>query len=47
MPWVDLLPTVLLSLRTCFKEDISAAELLYRTPLRIPGAFFVTEKNGS
>jgi cleavage and polyadenylation specificity factor subunit 1 len=45
IPWTDLLPTVLLGLRTCFKEDIkaSAAELLYGMPLRITGEFFVNE----
>jgi hypothetical protein len=37
MLWIKLLPTVLLGLRTCIKEDIkaSAAELLYGMPLRI------------
>lgn len=31
--WVDILPTVLLGLRTCYKEDLgcSVAELLYDT----------------
>jgi cleavage and polyadenylation specificity factor subunit 1 len=39
------LPAVLLGLRTCFKEDVkaSAVELLYGTPLRITGEFFVNE----
>lgn len=39
---VDILPTVLLGLRTCYKEDIgcSVAELLYGTTLRIRGEFF-------
>ena len=39
--WVDSLPLVLLGLRTAFKEDIasSAAEMVYGTSLRIPGAF--------
>ncbi|XP_043063192.1 uncharacterized protein LOC122319660 [Drosophila yakuba] len=41
-PWPQLLPTVLLSLRTCFKEDIksSAAEMLYGVPIRLPNEFF-------
>lgn len=40
--WIAWLPTVLLGLRTAYKEDIkcSAAELLYGTTLRIPGEFF-------
>lgn len=40
--WVDVLPVVLLGLRSCYKEDIraSAAELLYGRPLRVPGEFF-------
>ncbi|XP_046144930.1 uncharacterized protein LOC123988532 [Osmia bicornis bicornis] len=42
--WVEILPTVLLGLRTSFKEDInaSAAEMLYGTAIRLPGEFFVT-----
>ena len=41
-PWLTLLPTVLLGLRTAYKEDIkaSAAEMLYGTTLRLPGEFF-------
>lgn len=44
-PWPELLPTVLLGLRNCFKEDLKAspAQLLYGTELRVPGEFFVTE----
>lgn len=40
--WVTFLPTILLGLRTTYKEDIkcSAAELMYGTTLRIPGEFF-------
>lgn len=40
--WIKWLPTVLLGLRTAYKEDIkcSTAELLYGTTLRIPGEFF-------
>lgn len=43
-PWTEVLPTVLLGLRTSFKEDIQAtpAEMLYGTCLRIPGEFFVS-----
>ncbi|KAL1509078.1 hypothetical protein ABEB36_003876 [Hypothenemus hampei] len=43
--WVELLPTVLIGLRTCYKEDIqaSAAEMLYGTTLRVPGEFFLNE----
>lgn len=39
--WVGILPTVLLGLRTCYKEDIksTAAEMVYETTLRIPGEF--------
>lgn len=42
--WLEILPTVLLGLRTSFKEDIQAspAEMLYGTCLRIPGEFFVS-----
>ena len=44
IPWTQLLPTVLLGLRTAYKEDLgaSSAELLYGTTLRVPGDFFVT-----
>lgn len=40
--WLDLLPTVLLGLRSCVKEkwNVSPAELLYGKPLRLPGEFF-------
>ena len=40
--WVDLLPLVLLGLRTAPKEDLncSSAELVYGTTLRLPGEFF-------
>lgn len=43
--WKDILPTVLLGLRTCFKQDLkgSVAEYLYGTTLRIPGEFFTHE----
>ncbi|XP_015118988.1 uncharacterized protein LOC107042455 [Diachasma alloeum] len=44
-PWPELLPTDMLGLRTCIKEDLTAspAQLLYGTELRIPGEFFVSE----
>lgn len=44
IPWMDLLPSVMLGLRTAFKEDLGAtcAEMLYGTTLRVPGEFFVT-----
>lgn len=40
--WSDILPLVLLGLRTSFKEDINAspAELVYGETLRLPGEFF-------
>lgn len=43
--WVKILPTVLLGLRASLKEDIkaSAAELVYGTPLRLPGEFFTDQ----
>ncbi|XP_011870093.1 PREDICTED: uncharacterized protein LOC105563257, partial [Vollenhovia emeryi] len=43
--WVDVLPTVLLGLRTHLRMDTKAspAEFLYGTVLRIPGEFFLEE----
>lgn len=43
--WIEALPTVLIGLRTTYKEDIkaSAAEMLYGTNLAIPGEFFVDQ----
>jgi len=40
--WVDELPWVLLGLRTAPKEDLhsSSAELVYGSPLTVPGNFF-------
>lgn len=40
--WSNILPLVLLGLRTSFKEDINAspAELVYGETLRLPGEFF-------
>ena len=41
--WVDQLPWVMLGVRTCPKEDLgcSSAELVYGTPLTVPGEFVV------
>ena len=41
--WIDELPWVMLGLRTVPKEDMGAsvAEMLYGTPLTVPGAFTV------
>ncbi|XP_029169985.1 uncharacterized protein LOC114939727 [Nylanderia fulva] len=43
--WVDIFPTVLLGLRASVKKDLktSAAELVYGTPIRLPGEFFIDE----
>lgn len=40
--WTEVLPLVLLGIRSAWKEDIqsSAAELVYGEPLRLPGQFF-------
>lgn len=39
--WTDVLPIVLLGLRSAWKDDLkcSAAEMVYGEPLRIPGEF--------
>ncbi|XP_028173258.1 uncharacterized protein LOC114362170 [Ostrinia furnacalis] len=44
--WVNELPTVLLGLRASLRDDteISAAELVYGTTLKLPGDFFETTK---
>ena len=44
-PWTKLLPTVLLGLRTAYKEDLGASpsDLLFGTALRLPGEFFVAQ----
>ncbi|XP_012234576.1 uncharacterized protein [Linepithema humile] len=41
--WTEILPTVLLGLRTSLKEGINAstAEMVYGKTLRIPGKFFI------
>ncbi len=40
--WSDVVPLILLGVRSALKEDIgcNAAELVYGTTLRLPGAFF-------
>lgn len=40
--WVDVLPTILLGIRTAQKEDLgtTAAELTYGSNIRLPGEFF-------
>ena len=42
-PWIQALPLVLLGIRTAVKEDLgcSSAELVYGSPLRLPGQFFL------
>nr|XP_033203761.1 uncharacterized protein LOC117164662 [Bombus vancouverensis nearcticus] len=41
--WVDILPIVLLGIRTAMKEDLNAtaAEMVYGTGIRLPAEFFV------
>ena len=43
IPWTNLLPSLMLGLRTTYKEDLksSPAETLYGTTVRVPGEFFV------
>lgn len=40
--WCEVLPSVLLGLRSTYKEDLKStpAEMLYGTSLRLPGEFF-------
>ena len=44
--WLDELPWVLLGIRTAPKEDLhcSSAELVYGTPLTVPGDFVATSQ---
>lgn len=44
--WIEALPIVLLGLRASYKEDIetSTAEMVYGTPLKLPGEYFATEE---
>lgn len=43
--WLEVLPTALLGLRTCFKEELKSSydEMLYGSNLRILGEFFLEE----
>jgi hypothetical protein len=45
--WTEVLPLVLLGIRTAFKEDLQAlaAELVYGEPLRIPGELLTPTAN--
>ncbi|CAB0043565.1 unnamed protein product, partial [Trichogramma brassicae] len=45
-PWTSALPTVLLGLRTAFKEDLQAspAEMVFGTALRIPGELVIKQE---
>jgi transposase InsO family protein len=45
--WIDTLPIALLGIRAAVKEDLgcSSAELVYGTPLRLPGEFFVSPES--
>ncbi|XP_067118351.1 uncharacterized protein [Centruroides vittatus] len=47
--WTEVLPSVLLGMRAAFKEDIKAttAELVYGTPLRLPGKFLAPTPSDS
>ncbi|KAL0861284.1 hypothetical protein ABMA27_008845 [Loxostege sticticalis] len=47
--WTEVLPLVLLGIRSAWKDDIqaSAAELVYGEPLRLPGEFFTPTPNVS
>lgn len=44
--WFSTLPTILLGLRSTFKEELKAtpAEMVYGTTLRLPGEFFTLSK---
>ncbi|XP_077287946.1 uncharacterized protein LOC143912534 [Arctopsyche grandis] len=46
--WTEALPTVLLGIRSAWKEDLNAtsAELVYGQPLRLPGEFLAPQRNG-
>ncbi|XP_076764642.1 uncharacterized protein LOC143431630 [Xylocopa sonorina] len=45
--WVEILPIVLLGIRSAYKEDLStsAAEMLYGNGLRLPGELFESNRN--
>ena len=44
--WTEVLPLVLLGIRTAIKEDLkyTPAQLLYGTNIRLPGEFFTARK---
>lgn len=44
--WIEVLPIVLLGIRTAFKEDLktTSAELVFGRGIRLPGEFFVASK---
>ena len=42
--WVEILPIVLLGIRTAIKEDLNATEMVYGTGIRLPTEFFVPAK---
>ena len=44
--WVEILPIVLLGIRTAIKEDLkaTAAELVYGTGIRLPAEFFLSSE---
>lgn len=46
-PWTETLPLVMLGIRTSLKSDLgcSTAEMVYGTPLRIPGEFLTPTTN--
>ncbi|XP_026471497.1 uncharacterized protein LOC113375765 [Ctenocephalides felis] len=48
-PWIEVLPVVLLGLRSSYKEDLEAspAEMVYGTTLRLPGEFFTSKELSS
>ena len=47
--WTEILPLVLLGIRTSLKTDLqcSAAELVYGTTLRVPGEFFLQDTSST
>lgn len=44
-PWTEILPLALLGIRTTVKQDMgcTVSEMVYGTPLRLPGDFFPTD----
>ncbi|KMQ86388.1 gag-pol polyprotein [Lasius niger] len=47
--WTEVLPSILLGFRTAIKEDLHAspAQLVYGTPLRLPGELFTSTTDSS